>query len=74
MDFLENKIPAFGYYKEDIEGRPPLTARFHVHVNDLTDYTDVLNWYLDLNSGGVAHTNEELTKVKDLIQNIEETK
>ena len=29
---------------------------------------EVLSWYLDLNSGGTVHTEEELTKVRGLIE------
>jgi len=29
---------------------------------------EVLQWYLDFNSGGVVHTEEELKKVRELLE------
>jgi hypothetical protein len=36
-------------------------------VNDLKTKAEVLQWYLDINSGGVVHTETELEKVKRLL-------
>lgn len=68
LKFLNNEIAIFdGKYFKDIEGRLPLHASFDVHINDLTTRKDVLKWYIDLNDGGVAHTSEEIKKVKGLL-------
>ena len=40
---------------------------FRWHVNDLSTYSEVLQWYLDLNSGGTVHTEEELNRVQQLL-------
>lgn len=70
LDFLNNRLQVFGLYFKDIEGKMPLEARFRVTVNNLTEYKDVLQWYLDLNSGGVAHTDEEIVKVRNLLEKL----
>lgn len=69
--FLNNELPVFGniYYKDFEDELKHLTGetRFKMCVNDLQTRKEVLQWYLDLNSG-VAHTNEELAKVKQLME------
>jgi|WetSurMetagenome_2_1015567.scaffolds.fasta_scaffold01970_11 hypothetical protein len=68
LKFLHNKIPAFRHYYEEYEDSLHLlTARFRFYINDLTKRKDILQWYLDLNSG-VAHTSEELDRVRKILQ------
>ena len=68
LDFLENKIPTYGaYYKEYTDPVFLGVTMFRFHVNDLTDEADVLRWYIELNTGGTAHTQEEINKVKNLL-------
>lgn len=70
--FLRNELLAFGYkYNEYGDklyraGRPD----FIFQTNDLETRAEVLEWYLQLNSGGVMHTSTELNRVRDLL-NIE---
>jgi len=67
--FLNNEIPAFGTLYKDFSGYLDiLTADFIFYVNDLESYTDILKWYLDINSGGTIHTEEEIEKVKILLE------
>ena len=65
--FLNNEIPVFGTYLDDFEDRFPnmLTMRFI--VNDLKTRAEVLQWYLEINEGNVAHTDEELDLVRELL-------
>ena len=42
-------------------------AHFTFHVNDLSTRAEVLQWYVDLNAGGVVHTAEEIAKVRALL-------
>lgn len=67
--FLRNDLPIFGGYKiTDFDGRPSISdASFKFHVNDLPQRKMVLQWYLDLNDGGVVHTDEELNKVRQML-------
>ncbi|HEY9835442.1 MAG TPA: DUF262 domain-containing protein [Vampirovibrionales bacterium] len=69
LSFLSNKVAIFGgHYYQDIEENPRRYQRFtfNFHVADLAR-KDVLRLYLELNSGGVVHTEEELEKVRKLI-------
>jgi hypothetical protein len=66
--FIDSEIKIFGFYYKEFTDKLPLHARFRMHVNDLPTRAEVLQWYLDLNEGGVVHTDEELTKVKKLLK------
>jgi hypothetical protein len=36
-------------------------------VNELKTRREVLQWYLDLNAGGVVHTTKEIERVRELL-------
>lgn len=66
--FLKNEIPAFGsLYSEYTDRIGVMGACFKIHMNQLQTRREVLQWYIDLNEGGVAHTKEEIAKVKALL-------
>ena len=66
--FLNDEIPAFGSYRSEYTDRPRMViAGLKFMVNDLATRREVLQWYLDINSGGVAHTETELDKVRALL-------
>lgn len=65
--FLRGDIAAFGSRFSDFTDRLPLHANFKFHVNDLATDAEVLQWYLDLNDGGVVHSQEELDRVRRLL-------
>ena len=69
LGFINNEFKVFGeHYYRDFTDRPrTLVCNFRWHVNDLQTREEVLSWYLDLNSGGTVHTEEELTKVRELL-------
>jgi hypothetical protein len=65
--FMKGEIAAFGSYIHEYEDKPDrITCRFTFKVNTLETYGEVLQWYLDLNDGGVAHSKEELDRVRAL--------
>lgn len=69
--FLRDELEVFdGHRFSDFTDRLPLEARFHVRVNDLQADAEVLQWYLDINSGGVAHTDEEIEKVRKMLEEL----
>jgi len=71
LKFLNNELPVFeGNYLNDFEDKNFLyKIGIKVSVNNLTSYNEVLNWYIELNSGGTPHTDEEINKVKLLLIN-----
>jgi hypothetical protein len=66
--FMENRVKAFGTYYKDYEDRLRTLDGIKVNVNDLKTRAEVLQWYLDLNTGGVVHTTAEINKVKVLLE------
>jgi len=69
LDFLNNKVKAFGYfYDEYTDKLNSIDQDFIFYVNNLSDYKDVLRWYLALNTGGTIHTKEEIDKVKKMLK------
>jgi uncharacterized protein with ParB-like and HNH nuclease domain len=69
LKFLNNEIPVFGAFRKNYEDKLSLfDVTFIFNVNDLEDRKDVLQWYIDLNDGGVIHTTEEIEKVKKMLE------
>ena len=72
--FIANKLPVFdGLYRKDFtwDGSrhlrmPPLLS-FTFYVNDLETRAEVLRFYLDLNTGGVVHSDAEIDRVRQLL-------
>ena len=42
-----------------------------VNVNDLQTKREVLQWYIEMNSGGTPHTEAEIERVKKLMEGLE---
>jgi hypothetical protein len=57
-----------GYLRSDFTDKlDMLLAQFIFVVNNLKTHAEVLTWYIDLNDGGVAHTSEEIGKVRAML-------
>jgi hypothetical protein len=67
--FNNNEIKAFGRYKSDYYGVLGVNDyTFDIYVNDIIEERDVIEWYLEMNSGGTPHSAEELDRVRKLIK------
>lgn len=75
--FLKNEIPAFGHFLKDIGGLPPrndgspnipIRIQFYFNIARLKTREQVLQWYLDFNSGGTPHTASEIERVRELLE------
>ncbi len=68
LRFLSDEIPAFGHKRSEYTDKMRIGhIDFLMNVNDLNTRAEVLQWYLDLNTGGVVHTTEEIEKVRRLL-------
>jgi uncharacterized protein with ParB-like and HNH nuclease domain len=68
LGFLNNKIKVYGYYYKQYEDKlNMLIAGFSINVADLENRSDVLQWYIDMNTGGTCHTDKEINHVKKLL-------
>ena len=65
--FVRNEIPAFGTFYRDYGDVLPWSCSLEFMVNNLKSRAEVLQWYLEINSGGVVHTAQELARVRDLL-------
>lgn len=67
--FLNDELLVFGHKRSQIEGidRRLRELALTVRVNGLKTDAQVLEWYLELNSGGTPHTEEELDRVRNLL-------
>ncbi|WP_311078210.1 DUF262 domain-containing protein [Paenibacillus polymyxa] len=65
--FVNNEIQAFGFYFNEFEGRSRMAQGVRIHINDLQTRKEVLQWYIEFNSGGTVHTEEEINRVKALL-------
>lgn len=71
--FLDNKLPVFGgNYRKDIEGIDVLLKMKYITVcvNNLTTEQEILQWYIEMNEGNVAHSEEEIIRVRKMLSNI----
>lgn len=67
--FINNEIKVFGSYFKEYDGLIFCNRyRLKVNVNDLKTEKEVLQWYIDMNSGGTPHTREEIDKVKKMLK------
>lgn len=70
--FLNNEIKAFGTYYKDFEGTPRMcNDGLRFNINDLKTKKEVLQWYLDFNTGGTIHSDEEITRVRKMLEKLE---
>ena len=66
--FLNGEIAVLGGYISDYEDHSYL-ARINLsfRVNNLPTRAEVLEWYLEINTGGIVHTDDEIEKVQSLL-------
>jgi uncharacterized protein with ParB-like and HNH nuclease domain len=68
--FLSGEVKAFGQYRhefgDDIR-RCRAASNLRLNVNCLKTKKEVLQWYVQMNSGGTPHTKEEIEKVQRLL-------
>lgn len=69
--FIHNEIKVFGSYFNEYEDRIRVSqATMILNVNDLKTKKEVLQWYVDMNSGGTPHTDDEIERVKRMIEQL----
>lgn len=71
LRFMNNEIPAFGVLYKDYEDKLGISVDMIINVNDLKTEREVMQWYIDLNSGGTPHTGEEINRVKAMIAQLD---
>lgn len=68
IDFLNNKIQVNGMYWSDFdETYLPDCYRFMWHRMKMKTKSEVISWYIKLNSTGKSHTDDEINMAKKLL-------
>lgn len=69
--FLNNEVPIFGTYYKDFEDKLIWSEHgVYFNVNSLQTRKELLTWYIEMNSGGTVHSEEELNRVKLLLEEV----
>lgn len=70
--FIHNEIKVFGSYFDEYEDKLRLVNdnTLILKVNDLKSEKEVLRWYVDMNAGGTPHTDEEIDRVKKMMEKL----
>ncbi len=70
--FLNNEIKVFGSFYKEYEDTTRISSHtIKININNLKTEKEVLQWYIDMNTGGKPHTSEEINKVKELLKSCE---
>lgn len=72
LKFLRGELRAFGLliHEFDEKLRMSNAPAFKVYINDLPTKKEVLQWYIEKNTGGVVHTEEEILRVQNMLDNL----
>lgn len=68
LRFLRDEIRVFGYKYSEFEGSPRVMQGLLFNVNSLKTRAEVLEWYIQFNTGGTVHTKEEIDRVRELLK------
>ena len=71
LNFLSGKLKVFnGNSINDFEDKAVFLRMLDVkiNINNLKTRKEILQWYIDHNSGGTIHSNEEIERVKILLE------
>ncbi len=72
LDFLNNKVKAFGIYYAEFEDKLPfVTYDFKFHINNLQTPIEVVEWYIGFNTGGSVHTEKDLQPAYDYLARLQ---
>lgn len=70
LRFMNNEIKVFGSYYKEFDDKLSFDVDFIFNINNLKTEKEVLQWYVDMNSGGTPHSNDEIERVKKMIQKL----
>lgn len=70
LRFMNNEIKVFGSYYKEFDDKLSFDVDLIFNINNLKTEKEVLQWYVDMNSGGTPHTNEEIERVEKMIHEL----
>jgi len=66
-EFMRDDVLAFGHKASEFDTLWSLNLSLKIRIGTLKTRKEVLEWYLAFNDGGTQHSNEELDRVRGLI-------
>lgn len=70
--FMNDEIRAFGALASEFDMIPAMDVSLRFHVFRLKTRKEVLKWYVQFNSAGVVHSDEELNRVTKMMEEIDD--
>lgn len=67
--FLFGQIPLFGHYIYEYD-RLRMSGMYNIfkfHIAELQTKEEVLEWYIALNAGGTPHSEEEINRIRKML-------
>lgn len=68
LRFVRDEIKLFGHYYSEFKDTPRMKQCLKLNMNCLGTRAELLQWYLQFNTGGTVHTKEELDRVRMLLE------
>ena len=69
LGFLHDEVTAFGHKFSEYEGNMRMElATFRMHVNNIEDMKEIVEWYVGLNTGGAIHTKDDLKPALEFLK------
>lgn len=66
--FVDGNLEIFGGYTvHQIDNLRLYNSAISVSINNLKTRKEVLTWYIELNTGGTVHSDDEINRVKQLL-------
>lgn len=68
--FLKNELKVFGHYLNEFEDEEMILRQYEINfnINNMPNRKDILQWYIDSNTGGTVHSETEINRVKLLLE------
>lgn len=66
LSFLDGELPVFGHVLSEYVDQPDRLS-FQLHIHRFTEVDEILQWYCDMNRGGVVHSDAEIARVQGLV-------
>lgn len=66
--FVRNEIKVYESYYDEYTDHLRLSKDLRVNINDMKTKKEVLQWYLEMNTGGTIHTDDEIERVRKMME------
>lgn len=68
LGFMNNRVPAFGSYYSQFTDKLSSMVDIRFAVNHLQTRSEVVEWYIAMNTGGSRHTEHDLSIARECLE------